>query len=569
MPAVHPPIAHIAQPVAVHPPIAHIAQPVAVHPPIAHIAQPVAAHPPIAHIAQPVAVHPPIAHIAQPVVAHPPIAHIAQPVAVHPPIAHIAQPVAVHPPIAHIAQPVAVHPPIAHIAQPVAVHPPIAHIAQPVAVHPPIAHIAQPVAVHPPIAHIAQPVAAHPPIAQPVAAHPPIHLQVTELPPTAHTNTTLNPAAAAIGGFVKGIMDKIPLPLWAIYTISVVGALLILLCCICICKKCCCRGKKKKKNQNINQNGLNGKTSTALVQPDVADAGYGSTKQRGKLLYSLDYNAAESVLSVGIKEADSLMAMDLGGSSDPYVKVYTCPDKSKTFETKVFRNTLNPAFNERFSFQISKSSLLRSTVVMQIFDFNRFSKHHIIGELRVPLSSVDWSHVIEEWQNLAEPNMFQEEHLGEICFSLRFVPTASKLTVVVLEAKNLKTMDIGGSSDPYVKVQLALDKRKWRKRKTSVKKKTLNPYYNESFTFDVTFDQIQRVNLVLSVWDQDTVSRNDAMGKIFLGGDASGNQLRHWADMLSSPRRPVAQWHHLLSAEQVNSTLVLKRRIPLRSRMPF
>lgn len=46
-------------------------------------------------------------------------------------------------------------------------------------------------------------------------------------------------------------------------------------------------------------------------------------------------------------------------------------------------------------------------------------------------------------------------------------------------------------ADPYVKVQLALDKRKWKKRKTSVKKKTLNPYFNESFTFDVSFEQIQ------------------------------------------------------------------------------
>ncbi|KAK1887895.1 Synaptotagmin-B [Dissostichus eleginoides] len=65
------------------------------------------------------------------------------------------------------------------------------------------------------------------------------------------------------------------------------------------------------------------------------------------------------------------------------------------------------------------------------------------------------------------------------------------------------------------------------------------------------------------------MTRNDAMGKIFLGCEASGNQLRHWADMLSNPRRPVAQWHGLLTAEQVNSTLTLKKKIPLQSKLPF
>lgn len=43
-------------------------------------------------------------------------------------------------------------------------------------------------------------------------------------------------------------------------------------------------------------------------------------------------------------------------------------------------------------------------------------------------------------------NTPQDNKLGDICFSLRYVPTAGKLTVVILEAKNLKKMDVGGLS---------------------------------------------------------------------------------------------------------------------------
>lgn len=45
----------------------------------------------------------------------------------------------------------------------------------------------------------------------------------------------------------------------------------------------------------------------------------------------------------------------------------------------------------------------------------------------------------------------QHERLGDICLSLRYVPTAGKLTVVVLEAKNLKKMDVGGLSGEWKK----------------------------------------------------------------------------------------------------------------------
>ncbi|XP_076861728.1 synaptotagmin VIII isoform X2 [Brachyhypopomus gauderio] len=388
--------------------------------------------------------------------------------------------------------------------------------------------------------------------------------------PNAHnvTKVTTKPTTTA-PGFLSSLLDKIPLPRWAIYAIITLILLVILICVVCCCVKCCCKGKKKKKknaDQKVNLKGISGTTTTALVQPGAEEVEYGSaTQRRGKLLYSLEYNAGCSEMTVGVKEASGLKAMDHGETSDPYIKVYILPKKSKTFETKVFRKTLNPVFNENFKYQIPQKELSESTLVMQVYDFKRFSKHDVIGELRLQLSSVDWNHVIEEWRDLSEPSNHEQDQLGDICFSLRYVPTASKLTVVILEAKNLKKMDLGGSSDPYVKVQLILDKKKWKKKRTSVKKQTLNPYFNESFTFEVSFEQIQRVQLVISVWDHDKVSRNDAIGKIFLGCDASGNQLRHWADMLSNPRRPVAQWHTLLSAEQVDSTLALKHTL----RIPF
>jgi len=58
-------------------------------------------------------------------------------------------------------------------------------------------------------------------------------------------------------------------------------------------------------------------------------------------------------LSVGVIQGSELPAMDMGGTSDPYIKVFVLPDKKQKFETKVQRKTLNPIFNETFVFKVS------------------------------------------------------------------------------------------------------------------------------------------------------------------------------------------------------------------------
>lgn len=63
-------------------------------------------------------------------------------------------------------------------------------------------------------------------------------------------------------------------------------------------------------------------------------------------------------LTVGILQAAELPALDMGGTSDPYVKVFLLPDKKKKYETKVQKKTLNPAFNETFTFKVSPFLLI-------------------------------------------------------------------------------------------------------------------------------------------------------------------------------------------------------------------
>lgn len=79
------------------------------------------------------------------------------------------------------------------------------------------------------------------------------------------------------------------------------------------------------------------------------------------------------------------------------------------------------------------------------------------------------------------------------------------LTVTVMEAKDLKAMDYGGTSDPYAILKLSQ-----QQVETSYIKNTLNPVWDETYTFDV---QAREEILRVVVMDRDAVGTDDFEGK--------------------------------------------------------
>ncbi|KAM8863830.1 synaptotagmin-6 isoform 4-T4 [Spinachia spinachia] len=305
----------------------------------------------------------------------------------------------------------------------------------------------------------------------------------------------------------------------------------------------------------------NDETSTSIgrIQPELYQqkavesedsSKNSSSKNCGRINIALKYDYENEALIVNILKAADLPAKDLCGTSDPYVKVYLLPDRKK-FQTRVHRKTLNPSFDESFQFPVPYDELAVRKLHMSVFDFDRFSRHDMIGEVVLDnlFETSDLSRETNIWRDIQYATS-ESVDLGEIMFSLCYLPTAGRLTLTVIKCRNLKAMDITGYSDPYVKVSLICDARRLKKKKTSIKKNTLNPTYNEAIIFDIPPDSMDHVSLHISVMDYDLVGHNEIIGVMRVGCHAEGLGRDHWNEMLAYPRKPIAHWHPLLESRK-------------------
>ncbi|NXL90307.1 SYTL2 protein, partial [Alectura lathami] len=106
---------------------------------------------------------------------------------------------------------------------------------------------------------------------------------------------------------------------------------------------------------------------------------------------------------------------------------------------------------------------------------------------------------------------------GNIQFAIDYVEQLNELHIFICQCRDLAVADVKRQrSDPYVKTYLLPEKYKLGKRKTSVKKKTLNPVYNEILRYKIEKDLLKNQCLNISVWHNDTFGRNSFLGEVEL-----------------------------------------------------
>ncbi|XP_010615758.1 double C2-like domain-containing protein alpha [Fukomys damarensis] len=302
------------------------------------------------------------------------------------------------------------------------------------------------------------------------------------------------------------------------------------------------------------------------------------TAALGMLEFDLLYDPASCTLHCSILRAKGLKPMDFNGLADPYVKLHLLPGacKANKLKTKTQRNTLNPVWNEDLTYSgITEEDISHKVLRISVCDEDKLSHNEFIGEIRVPLRRLKPSQkkhfniCLERQVPLASPSSMSAalrgiscylkeleqaeqgpgllEERGRILLSLSYSSQRRGLLVGIVRCAHLAAMDVNGYSDPYVKTYLRPDVDKKSKHKTCVKKKTLNPEFNEEFFYEIELSTLATKTLEVTVWDYDIGKSNDFIGGVSLGPAARGEAQRHWSDCLQQPGVALERWHTLTS----------------------
>ena len=132
-------------------------------------------------------------------------------------------------------------------------------------------------------------------------------------------------------------------------------------------------------------------------------------KQAGRGRIEMDVRFEGESLRVTVQQGEDLLACDLNGLSDPFVKVQLVPgaDKATTRKTAVAKRTLSPVWGETLEFQTLKSGWLLRDLLISVWDWDRVSANDFMGAVKLNVAAIK-EEPAKGWFSL-----LSEEEVGE------------------------------------------------------------------------------------------------------------------------------------------------------------
>ncbi|NWI15330.1 SYT13 protein, partial [Crypturellus soui] len=274
-----------------------------------------------------------------------------------------------------------------------------------------------------------------------------------------------------------------------------------------------------------------------------------SCNQVPELRYSLAYDPQKAELRVALLEA---MHGRMSGDQDTGCHCYVLGSlmtKSGIVEaqTELKKKTLHTLWEEVLLFPLTEEEAPEGTLTLTLRNCDKFSRHSIVGELKLSLASVEESFGIAQWERLKIPEKEPSTGHGEVLLSISYLPAANRLLVVIIKAKNLHSKQLKDllGNDVSVKVTLRHQSLKLKKKQTKRAKHKINPVWNEMIMFEVPHELLRSSSVELEMLSQDGVGQSHTLGKCSLGLHVEGTERNHWEEMLRNPRRQIAMWHQL------------------------
>uniref|UniRef100_UPI0037E7833A synaptotagmin-5 n=1 Tax=Semicossyphus pulcher TaxID=241346 RepID=UPI0037E7833A len=288
-------------------------------------------------------------------------------------------------------------------------------------------------------------------------------------------------------------------------------------------------------------------------------------KVDGTLRFSIYYDQLHSSLVVTVLQVEGLLEHSQKRNLHPFVKISlmwacshgmeleSCMDEEgqgmtpvmwtvlQEWRTRIVKGSCNPLFGDQFNCILQEDKELHHiNLRMEVRDFDKFSRHTVLGEVRVPLGQLNISYPLELNEDLQIP---QKDLVGEVLLSLKFLPTSQRLEVGLLKVRTVLP-EIHSDAALYAKISVQCNQCKLRYQKTSAAAHCLVTVFNEVLMFSLPEFPLEQCKISVSVYETRKSSKH-LIGQLTVEKEKSSED-KHWGLMMRSVRQPIAKWHGLL-----------------------